>query len=275
MCVFENKNKRRKLLKKKVVIYARFSSHTQTEQSIEGQLRECYNFAEKNDFVVIKEYIDRAISGTSSKGRKIHYYKCLGRKRGNGCTQPMVRKEIFEDFIVDTLLESLNKPKYIEEIVKGIIESQSQLSENNSRLTNLLKERKQSETTLNNIMLAVENGLMNNTTNKRMKELEALLEELERIIVVERSKKNIKLDYEQIQNYYLEGLKFDPFMLINYIVKQIKVYSDKVEIILNSPIKKSPNDKDFLFYSKYRKMIKIIQNRVEPNTLKIKVEMYV
>ena len=67
MCVFENKNKRRKLLKKKVVIYARFSSHTQTEQSIEGQLRECYNFAEKNDFLVIKEYIDRAISGTTDK----------------------------------------------------------------------------------------------------------------------------------------------------------------------------------------------------------------
>lgn len=54
-------------MKKKVVIYARFSSHTQTEQSIEGQLRECYNFAEKNDFVVIKEYIDRAISGTTDK----------------------------------------------------------------------------------------------------------------------------------------------------------------------------------------------------------------
>ena len=30
---------------KKAVIYARFSSHSQTEQSIEGQLRECYDFA--------------------------------------------------------------------------------------------------------------------------------------------------------------------------------------------------------------------------------------
>lgn len=116
---------------------------------------------------------------------------------------------------------------------------------------------------------------MNNTSNKRMKELETLLEELERKIVVERSKKNIKLYYEQIHNYYLEDLKLDSFMLINYIVKQIKVYSDKVEITLNNPIKKSPNDKDFLFYSKYRKMIKIVQNRVKPNMLKIKVEIYV
>ena len=48
-----------------VVIYARYSSHSQTEQSIEGQLKECYEYAKRNDFVVIGEYIDRAITGTS------------------------------------------------------------------------------------------------------------------------------------------------------------------------------------------------------------------
>lgn len=45
------------------VIYARFSSHSQTEQSIEGQLAVCYDFAERNGYTVIGEYIDRAISG--------------------------------------------------------------------------------------------------------------------------------------------------------------------------------------------------------------------
>lgn len=54
-------------MKKRVVIYARFSSHSQTEQSIEGQLRECYDFARRNDYVVIAEYIDRALTGTSDK----------------------------------------------------------------------------------------------------------------------------------------------------------------------------------------------------------------
>ena len=32
-----------------VVIYARFSSHSQTEQSIEGQLRVCYEYARAHD----------------------------------------------------------------------------------------------------------------------------------------------------------------------------------------------------------------------------------
>ena len=46
-----------------VVIYARFSSHSQTEQSIEGQLKVCYEYAEQNHYTVIGEYIDRAVSG--------------------------------------------------------------------------------------------------------------------------------------------------------------------------------------------------------------------
>lgn len=52
---------------KKAVIYARFSSHSQTEQSIEGQLRECYDFAKRNDVTIVGEYIDRALTGTSDK----------------------------------------------------------------------------------------------------------------------------------------------------------------------------------------------------------------
>ena len=48
-----------------VVIYARFSSHSQTEQSIEGQLKVCHEYAAANGHVVVDEYIDRAQSGTS------------------------------------------------------------------------------------------------------------------------------------------------------------------------------------------------------------------
>lgn len=47
----------------KAVCYARYSSHNQREESIEGQLRECQDFASRNDMVIIGEYIDRAISG--------------------------------------------------------------------------------------------------------------------------------------------------------------------------------------------------------------------
>lgn len=47
----------------KAVIYARYSSHNQREESIEGQIRECQDFAARNDMTIVGEYIDRAISG--------------------------------------------------------------------------------------------------------------------------------------------------------------------------------------------------------------------
>ena len=44
------------------VIYARYSTDSQREESIEGQIRECTAYAEKNGFTVVKHYIDRAVS---------------------------------------------------------------------------------------------------------------------------------------------------------------------------------------------------------------------
>lgn len=44
------------------VIYARYSSENQREESIDGQLRECTAFAQHNDIQIVGEYIDRAFS---------------------------------------------------------------------------------------------------------------------------------------------------------------------------------------------------------------------
>ena len=44
------------------VIYARYSSDNQREESIEGQIRENTAFAEKNGIVIVGHYIDRAVS---------------------------------------------------------------------------------------------------------------------------------------------------------------------------------------------------------------------
>lgn len=38
---------------KTAVIYARYPSDSQTEQSIEGQLRTCKEYAEKNDIIIV------------------------------------------------------------------------------------------------------------------------------------------------------------------------------------------------------------------------------
>ena len=41
----------------KAVIYARYSSDNQREESIEGQIRECTEYAKYNDIEVVGHYI--------------------------------------------------------------------------------------------------------------------------------------------------------------------------------------------------------------------------
>ena len=46
----------------KAVIYARYSSDSQREESVEGQIRECKEFAKHNGITIIGTYVDRALS---------------------------------------------------------------------------------------------------------------------------------------------------------------------------------------------------------------------
>ena len=51
----------------KAVIYARYSCDKQREESIEGQLRECKQYAEKQGYTVVGTYVDQAFSAKTDK----------------------------------------------------------------------------------------------------------------------------------------------------------------------------------------------------------------
>lgn len=53
----------------RAAIYARYSSSGQREESIEGQIRECTDFAERNNITIVKIYADKAVSGKSTDKR--------------------------------------------------------------------------------------------------------------------------------------------------------------------------------------------------------------
>ena len=52
-----------------VVIYARYSSAGQNDQSIDGQLSKCREYAQQRGFRVVGEYCDRALSGRYAETR--------------------------------------------------------------------------------------------------------------------------------------------------------------------------------------------------------------
>ena len=50
----------------KAVIYARYSSDNQREESIEGQIRECTEYAVRSDMTILTSYINRALSARTA-----------------------------------------------------------------------------------------------------------------------------------------------------------------------------------------------------------------
>lgn len=64
------------------VIYARYSSDNQREESIEGQIRECRVYAEKNDIQIVDSYIDRAYSAKTDN--RPDFQKMIKDSAGHG-----------------------------------------------------------------------------------------------------------------------------------------------------------------------------------------------
>ena len=83
----------------------------------------------------------------------------------------------------------------------------------------------------------------------------------------------IFVDDKDIKRFYLSALKQEPSVLIEMLIKQIKLYNDKIEITFNSPIKKSPNDKDSSFLLRVVKEIEIYKEQLEVR--KMRIDLYV
>lgn len=145
----------------------------------------------------------------------------------------------------------------------------------NTLLTSLNKGKCETQKILDNILKAVEQGVVNNTTNKRMTELEKKLEDIERQIIVEKSKTNFKLTKEDILNYFNDALKLEPQLLINYLVNQIILYDDKMQIYFNSPSISTNNTTKTPFKTKTYKLPHIIQNKPQLEMIDILVEFYI
>lgn len=218
-----------------------------------------------------------AESGTTKNGTRVYYYKCNGRKkRLNDCQKSMVRKEVLEELVLNTVMEELNAPETIDNIVSGLLQLQDSRIKTNPALSLLLKEQRQTETALNNLVAAIERGILSNTTNKRLHELESRQEELERLILIEKSKTAVKVSEQDIREFYEQALREEPKKLINCQIKEIVLFDDRMEIYFNSPIKKSPDEsRGFSFYNSFADMHVYLYSNTAPQVKKMRIEMYV
>ena len=149
-----------------------------------------------------------ADTGTARNGEVKRYYKCIGRKKyNNGCQKTQVRKEDLEECVVNAVIQEMSKHEIMDAIVAKLMQLQNADESANSSLTMLLNEKQGVERSLANLVSAIENGIVSNTTNKRLHDLEKQQEELERQILVERSKQSVKVPESEIRRFYAQALK--------------------------------------------------------------------
>ena len=217
-------------------------------------------------------------NGTARSGERKYYYKCRGRKANiTDCHKQAVRKDVLEKIVLESVVEQIQKANSLDYIVNGLMQEQERRSQANVVLNLLLKEQRTTENSINNIMTAIENGGTSNTAMKRMRELESRQSELERQIIIEKSKTETMFNKEQIKEFYTQALLLEPKLLINYLIKKIVLFDDKIEIQFNSPIKSSPDNENrgFLFCSKTFKVSFKIPYRANLMKYEFEIEMYV
>ena len=212
--------------------------------------------------------------GTSQNGEKKYYYKCLGRKHNSGCKKSVIRKDILEKLVLDRIIRELNRPQIMQSIVANLMYIQEEQTKESSALNMIKKEKRQVDTALNNLVAAIEQGIFSNTTNKRLHELESKQEELEKQMLIEKSKLSVQLSEETIRRFYTEALKSEPQLLIECLVKEIILFDDKIEIQFNSPIKISPDEsRGFTFYTEDIKLSYKDPHRADAIRIEVHFEM--
>lgn len=210
--------------------------------------------------------------GTAKNGERKRYYKCLGRKNGNGCKKSQARKEVLENYVLENIITQLSNN--MDYIVSELMTMQENYIKANSALTRLVKEQRATENSINNIMTAIENGGTSNTAMKRLRELEEKNAELEKQIRIEQSHSAFKLDRKEIADFYKFALEQEPKMLINLLVKEIRLFDDKMIIVYNAPRTISLDESQgFSFYTDNVPYPTYIQNVQEPRMIDFQLIM--
>lgn len=169
----------------------------------------------------------------SSNGQTLRYYNCITTKKGN-CFNKRIYKDFIEGVVDEFLITQFNIPKNLEEISNKIFELHKKRSKTISSLQSLKSDLQKVENSISNIVVAIERGIITETTKSRLEELEKTKKDLQEKIVIAESKQQIDLTKEDIQNFFKHTMKQSPNQAIDTFIRTVKVYNDKIEITLNS-----------------------------------------
>ena len=164
-----------------------------------------------------------------------HYYKCSTAKRFKTCKKKTVRKEWLEDLVVAETMKLIQDDAVIDAIVAEVMELQDQ---ENTTLPLLEKQMREVENGIENMLNAIQAGVLTNSTKLRLEKLEAQQKELE-VRIAEEKIARPRLSENQVRFWLTRFRKLDPNVkshretLINTFVNAVYLYDEKVLIAFN------------------------------------------
>ena len=173
--------------------------------------------------------------GTSRNKNVHHYYKCANAKRTKTCKKRTVRKEWLEDLVVNETMKMIRDDDCIRSIVDAVMILQEQ---ENTVLPLLEKQMKDIERGIENLLNAIQEGILTSSTKGRLEKLEAQQKELE-IRIAEEKLAKPKVSAEFVKFWLTNFRKLDPNVkshretLINTFVNAVYLYDEKVLITFN------------------------------------------
>ena len=174
-------------------------------------------------------------SGTARNGTVHRYYKCNNAKYKHTCDKKTVKKEWIEDIVVKHTHEMMIDDNVIEDIAGIVFRN----AKKENPAIQLLKQRlSETENALNNLLRAIEEGIITPTTKQRMIELEQTRDEIKLKLIKEEMKKptitkeGLVLWLRHIQSMSLET-KEHRQRLIDIFVNAVYLYDDKLVITFN------------------------------------------
>ena len=177
-------------------------------------------------------------SGTSaSKGRKYHYYRCVNTKKHKTCNakHKSVRKIPLENAVVSAVIAKVMNDDFVEYIADRVLEIQGMES---SELPALRQQLAETERGIENMLNAIQMGIINQSTKQRLDELEERKKEIELRIIQEEIKKPM-LSREDVTFWICRFRKLDVSRLeerrrlIDSFVNSVTIFDDYLLITFN------------------------------------------
>lgn len=175
-------------------------------------------------------------SGTSQQRKLVHrYYKCVSVKKHKGCDKKTVRKEWIEDIVINQIKRIIFDDELIETLADRAIQA---LNTESSILPSLRKQYAEIQRGIDNMLNAIQQGIITSSTKERLEELEQQKSEIA-VQITKEEMRRPTLTKEQIVFWFERFRKLNTNKLehrrrlIDSFINSIYLYDDRMVITFN------------------------------------------